>query len=99
LATQYNYTANSDSDLTSTTQQANPGVVDVLVCTVTSCSPQSSRRHPVDRFFLYPPGDPNVDSMKPAKGPSTGGTVVVITGENLSSRAGDESATADGARR
>ncbi len=81
LGTQYNVTANSDTDLTSTTVPQNPGVVDVEVCTVTACSFPSPTL--ADAFLLYPPGDPKIDSITPAKGPASGGTRVVITGENL----------------
>ena len=34
-------------------------------------------------LFLYPPGDPKIDSITPASGPANGGTPVTITGENL----------------
>jgi hypothetical protein len=81
--TQYSFVAHSDSDLTSATVPQNPALVDVQVCTVTACSPTSTRNNPVDAFILYPPGDPKVDAVKPAKGPSSGGTQVTITGENL----------------
>ena len=81
LGTQYNFTANTDSHLTSTTVPQNPGIVDVEVCTVTACSQPSSSF--ADAFILYPPGDPKIDSITPAKGPSSGGTLVTITGENL----------------
>ncbi len=83
LGTQYNVTAHSDSDLTSATVPVNPGIVDVEACTVTACSSPSSRSNPLDWFLLYPPGDPKIDSIAPAKGPASGGTRVVITGENL----------------
>ena len=83
IGTQYHFTANSDTDLTTTTVPQNPGLVDVLVCTVTSCSAPSSRETKEDTLLLYPPGDPNVDSITPAKGPADGGTKVFITGENL----------------
>lgn len=80
LGTQYNVTAHSDSDLTSTTVPQNPALVDVLVCTVTSCS---SPEDGSAEFLLYPPGDPKIDSITPAKGPASGGRKVTITGENL----------------
>ena len=79
VGTQYHTTVNSDTDLTSATVPQNPGLVDVLVCTVTSCS-QATR---TSRFLLYPPGDPVIDSITPAKGPASGGSKVTITGENL----------------
>jgi hypothetical protein len=83
LGTQYNFTANSDSDLTSKTVSQNPALVDVEACTVTSCSLPSTPLSFADTFLLYPPGDPNVDSITPASGPADGGTLVTITGENL----------------
>ena len=83
IGTQYMFTAHSDTDITSTTVPQNPAVVDVEVCTVTGCSPPSPRESPVDVFFLYPPGDPKVDSIDPASGPANGGTLVTITGQNL----------------
>ena len=51
-------------------------------------SPTARRRarptdDPSDEFFLYPPGDPKIDSITPASGPASGGTQVTITGENL----------------
>jgi len=83
LGTQYTFTANSNSDLTSTTVPQNPGLVDVLLCTVTSCSEPTPSENPTDSFFLYPPGDPKVDSIAPASGPSDSHTMVTIIGENL----------------
>jgi len=83
IGTQYNVTANSDFDLTSATVPQNPALVDVEVCTVTSCSVPTPSESPTDAFFLYPPGDPKVDSIAPASGPSDGHTMVTITGENL----------------
>jgi hypothetical protein len=83
VGTQYNYDAISDSELTSTTVPQNPALVDVEVCTVTSCSEPSLPQGPDDAFFLYAPGDPKIDSITPTHGPSSGGTLVKITGENL----------------
>ena len=81
IGTQYNVTTNSDTDLTSTTVPQNPGLVDVEVCTVTACSFPSPSL--ADAFLLFPPGDPKIDSITPAKGAASGGKRVVITGENL----------------
>src|SRR5262249_6835477 len=36
-----------------------------------------------DLFILFPPGNPKIDSITPSSGPATGGTQVMITGENL----------------
>lgn len=81
IGTQYNVTTHSDTDLTSTTVPQNPGLVDVEVCTVTGCSFPSPSL--ADAFLLFPPGDPKIDSITPAKGAASGGKHVTITGENL----------------
>jgi hypothetical protein len=84
FGTQYNFTASSDTKLTTTTVGQNPAVVDTQVCTVTDCSAASSADNDLsDTFILYPPGDPKIDSIAPASGPANGGTPVTITGENL----------------
>jgi hypothetical protein len=77
--TQYSYTVNSDTSISAQTVSQNPALVDVLACSVTGC------RHnpPSDYFYLYPPGNPKVVSIKPASGPSAGGTKVAISGQNL----------------
>jgi hypothetical protein len=85
FGTQYNFTANSNTDLTTKTVAQNPAVVDTQLCTVTDCSEPTyaDNSDPADLFFLYPPGDPKIDSITPHSGPSTGGTKVTIKGENL----------------
>jgi hypothetical protein len=84
FGTQYNFTAATDAKLTTTTVAQNPAVVDTQICTVTDCSPASSADNDTsDVFFLYPPGDPKINSITPSSGPATGGTHVTITGENL----------------
>jgi Pro-kumamolisin, activation domain/PASTA domain/IPT/TIG domain/Divergent InlB B-repeat domain len=84
FGTQYNFTANSNTDLTTTTVSQNPAVVDTEACTVTDCSaPTSLDNDTADLFILYPPGDPKIDSITPGSGPANGGTEVTITGENL----------------
>lgn len=80
FGTQFNFTAHSDSDLTTATVPQNPGIVEVVVCTVTSCSGSSLDQ---DGFLLYPPGDPKVDSISPGRGPASGSTTVTINGQNL----------------
>ena len=54
-------------------------MTDVEVCTATNCShdPQS------DVLFVYPPGNPVVDTIGPATGPAQGGNQVVLEGANL----------------
>jgi hypothetical protein len=39
--------------------------------------------NPHDLFYLFPPGNPVVDSIRPAAGPAGGGTAVSIRGANL----------------
>lgn len=79
LGTQFTYTVNSDGSISSRTVQQNPAVVDVEVCSVTGCSSNP----PADRFFLFPPGNPVVTSIRPTSGRAAGGTRVTITGRNL----------------
>ena len=84
IGTQYNFTANSNTDLTTTTVAQNPAAVDTEACTVTDCSPPTSLENDnSDVFLLYPPGDPKIDAIAPSSGPANGGTEVTITGENL----------------
>ena len=84
FGTQYNFTATGDTKLSTHTVAQNPAVVDTQVCTVTDCSEPSSPNNDLsDVLFLYPPGDPKIDSITPASGPANGGTPVTITGENL----------------
>jgi hypothetical protein len=84
FGTQYNFTATGDTKLSTHTVAQNPAVVDTQVCTVTDCSDPSSADNDLsDVLFLYPPGDPKIDSITPASGPANGGTPVTITGENL----------------
>ena len=79
LGTQFTYAVNSDSSISTQTVQQDPARVDVEVCSVTACS----LNPPADEFFLFPPGNPVVTSIKPAAGPAAGGTKVTITGQNL----------------
>jgi len=84
LGTQYNFTVNSNTDLTTTTVSQNPAVVDTQACTVTDCSEATSlNADDSDEFILYPPGDPKIDSVTPGSGPANGGTEITIAGENL----------------
>jgi pro-kumamolisin-like protein/PASTA domain-containing protein/IPT/TIG domain-containing protein/List-Bact-rpt repeat protein len=83
FGTQYKFTPNSNTDLTTKTVAQNPAVVDTQLCTVTDCSTPSSLNDndTSDFFILFPPGNPKIDSITPATGPQ--GTEVTITGENL----------------
>ena len=75
FGTQYNFTPTGDTKLTTHTVAQNPAVVDTQVCTVTDCSAPTSPDNDVsDVLFLYPPGDPKMDWITPATGPSNGGT-------------------------
>jgi hypothetical protein len=79
-ATQFNFTVNSDTSVSTQTVADNPGVVDVQLCTVSGCSQTS----PADELLQFPLGDPQVDAVQPASGPAAGGTKVTVTGQNLS---------------
>ncbi len=79
FGTQNTFTVNSDTRISTQTVSQNPAFVDVQVCTVTGCSDTS----PSDQLILYPPGDPNVDTVAPTTGPAAGGTKTKINGENL----------------
>ncbi len=79
-----NFTAVGDTKLNTSTVGQLPAVVDTQVCTVTDCSAPSSFNNDLsDVLFLFPPGDPKIDSITPSSGPANGGTAVTITGENL----------------
>ncbi len=79
LGTQSTYAVNSDTNITTQTVPQNPAIVDVEACTVSGCS----YNPPADYFFLFPPGNPKVDSVSPTSGPAPGGTSVTISGQNL----------------
>jgi hypothetical protein len=79
LGTQYTFTVNGNTSLSTQTVAQNPALVDVQLCTVTGCS----RNRPADLLYIYPPGSPRVTSVSPASGPAAGGTKVTIGGDNL----------------
>ncbi len=79
LGTQYTFTVNSNTSLSTQTVAQDPAIVDVRLCTVTACS----RNRPADLMYIYPPGNPRVTSVSPASGPAAGGTKVTIGGGNL----------------
>jgi len=79
VGTQYTFTVNSNTSLSTQTVAQNPAIVDVRLCTVTACS----RNRPADLMYIYPPGNPRVTSVSPASGPAAGGTKVTIGGDNL----------------
>ncbi len=68
FGTQNTFTVNSDTRISTQTVSQNPAFVDVQVCTVTGCSLTS----PADQLILYPPGDPNVDTVVPDYRPGSG---------------------------
>jgi hypothetical protein len=76
-------TSQTDTSLTVTVPQLFTWPADVLLCSVTGCTPPGSAESPpstADVFELAYPGQPVVDSSTPSVGPSTGGTVVTIQG-------------------
>jgi len=77
--TDYTVTAASDTKLSTQTVSQNPALANVQACTVTGCSATSK----ADLLFLYPPGQPDVESLAPHAGSAAGGTEVVVHGENL----------------
>ena len=79
LGTQYNYAVRSDTRITTESVAQNPAVADVEVCTVTNCSHDPD----TDVLFIYPPGNPRIDTMAPTGGPAQGGNEVVLDGANL----------------
>jgi hypothetical protein len=56
-----------------------PALLNVEACTVSGCSKDVS----ADELYLYPPGQPQVEALTPAKGPASGGTKVTVSGHNL----------------
>jgi hypothetical protein len=79
LGTQYTFTVNSNTSLSTETVAQNPAIVDVRLCTVSGCSLD----RPADLLYIYPPGNPSVTSVSPHSGPAAGGTKVTIQGEDL----------------
>jgi Pro-kumamolisin, activation domain/IPT/TIG domain len=77
--TNYAFNATSDKRLLTQTVSQNPALVNVQACTVSGCSATSNG----DQLYLYPPGQPAVESLTPSKGSSAGGTTVVVHGQNL----------------
>jgi hypothetical protein len=77
--TQYTSTASSNTSLSTQTVSQNPGLDNIQVCSASGCSETSA----ADLIYLYPPGNPQVESVAPAAGPAAGGSNVVIHGHNL----------------
>jgi hypothetical protein len=76
---QSTYTVQNDSTIRTESVASNPGRCNVEVCSVSGCS----HNPPADYFYLFPPGNPVVTSVRPASGPASGGTRVTIGGRNL----------------
>ena len=70
-------TVNSATSITATSPAGSAGVVDVTVVTPGGTSATST----ADQFTYFAP--PTVTAVSPNKGPTAGGTVVTITGTNL----------------
>lgn len=79
LGTQYTFTVNSDSSISTEAVQQNPDLVDVLVCSNSGCA----LNPPADYLYIYPPGNPSISAVSPSSGPAHGGNRVVIRGSNL----------------
>ena len=79
IGTQYTFATHGDTRLTAETVAQNPALVAVEPCTVTGCTPAAT----TNRFLIYPPGAPTVDSLAPAEGPAAGGTATLVGGQNL----------------
>ncbi|HEY1835094.1 MAG TPA: protease pro-enzyme activation domain-containing protein [Solirubrobacteraceae bacterium] len=77
--TNFSFTNVGDTLLNTTTVAQNPALADVQACTVSGCSTPVKG----DVMFLYPPGRPEVQAVKPHSGPAAGGTAVVVHGQNL----------------
>ncbi len=71
--------ASTDTHLETQTVAQSPALANVQACTVSGCSTASK----VARLFLYPPGQPAVESLTPPSGSAAGGTAVTVHGKNL----------------
>ncbi len=77
--TNFSFTATSNTRLSTRTVSQNPALANVQVCTVSGCSARSK----ADLFYLYPPGQPAVESLVPRSGSAAGATKVTVHGQNL----------------
>ncbi|HEV2360538.1 MAG TPA: fibronectin type III domain-containing protein, partial [Acidimicrobiales bacterium] len=79
LGLQNTYTVNSDTSISTTSLQQNPGEIDVLVCSNTACGfPLGGTQ-----MIIYPPGDPSISGLSATAGPAHGGNEITISGSNL----------------
>jgi hypothetical protein len=74
-----NFVVNSDSQITVTSPNGSQGTVDVAVINVGGGSARSS----ADQFTYIVPPPPMVSRVSPSAGATIGGTIVTITGSNL----------------
>ncbi|HEX3822865.1 MAG TPA: protease pro-enzyme activation domain-containing protein [Mycobacteriales bacterium] len=78
------YSATSDGVISGTTPASNPGVFVATVCTVTFCSgPTSQKSFDNSLIDFFQPDNPIVTSVSTKSGPASGGTKVIIRGQNL----------------
>ncbi len=77
--TQYTLHEGGEDELFVASAAENPSLVQVQACTVTGCSTAT----PLDQLYLYPPGQPAVEALRPSAGPARGGTKVLVSGANL----------------
>jgi hypothetical protein len=77
--TSYTAEATSSTRLETKTVSQLPALANVQACTVTGCSATSEN----DLLYLYPPGQPTVESVAPSSGSQAGGTKVLVHGQNL----------------
>jgi hypothetical protein len=73
------FTVNSASQITATAPAESPATVDVFVIN----SSGSSSANSGDHFTYYAPPAPTVSGASPNTGPTTGGTVVTVGGNNF----------------
>jgi hypothetical protein len=77
--TNFTVAPTGDTRLSTLTVSQNPALANVQACTATGCSATSKG----DLLFLYPPGQPAVESLEPSSGGAGGGTSVALHGQNL----------------
>ncbi len=77
--TDYKLTEEGTGRLSTQTVSENPSLVTVEACTVSGCSKTGTGAE----IYLYPPGQPKVETLSPSSGKAAGSTKVLITGRNL----------------
>ncbi|WP_231952599.1 IPT/TIG domain-containing protein [Paenibacillus sp. AD87] len=76
-ATAASYTVNSATQITATAPAGSAGTVDVTVTTPGGTSATSA----ADQYTYH--AEPTITNMSPTSGPTSGGTIVTLTGTNL----------------